>query len=875
MRHALRLAGSRFTARRMVQNYVQEYYAPAIRGETSRRRSAHRLRRHDDWRTLDEPPAGARTAERSRSVVHVTAEYFPYARTGGLAEAVSGLAALPARRGSRRRRDPAALPHRARRGPTSSRSASRSWCPIGGRHEEARVFRVGGPGHRPAGVLHRAPRVLQPPRHLRRERRRLPRQCTAASPSSLSPRCTALPRLVHGPDPAPRPRLAHRAGPGVPPHHPRATSAPRGAPRTVRVGPQSRVPGPLRRPRSMPEIGLPWELYNWQQLEWYGKVNFLKGGLAFADLVTTVSPTQAKELRTAGGGFGLHDLFIALGDRLVGVLNGIDQRVWNPATDTQITAQYSADKLEGKRTLQGRAPALLRAAAAAPRPAVRHDRAAGDAEGARSHPAARPSSSASDAQFVFLGSGEPRYEQRAGGAGLVRAQPDRRAARLHRPARAPADGRRRHLPHALAVRALRPHPDAGAAVRRAADRPAGRRPGRHGGGRRHRLRLRRRTRPRRSRRPASARSRAYADAGKWQAMVRRAMARDFSWERSVDHVPRGLPPGRRPRGDALGPTMDFVLALHSHLPYVLNHGRWPHGSDWLCEAALDTYLPLIEQLRALWRPSEWPRRSPSASRRSWPTSWRVRPSSREMEAFFAQRLMACDEARDVARRDRRGASAPAGGVLARAADPPAPALSRRSAATSSRRSGRSRRRAASRSSARPRPTGSSRCSRATRASGSSSRSAAPSIAGCSGVAPGHLAARMRLPPAGRMAALAHARRAPVSAAESRSTSATPGSASSSWTPISPRPAARSASTGIRRHPCRRPAVGRSDRRPGPSLALPELRGGALARRTASPPSCGTRARPCRSGAGSRATPATAPTSSSTRCAGPGDSSSGG
>jgi 1,4-alpha-glucan branching enzyme len=45
--------------------------------------------------------------------------------------------------------------------------------------------------------------------------------------------------------------------------------------------------------------------------------------------------------------------------------------------------------------------------------------------------------------------------------------------------------------------------------------------------------------------------------------------------------------------------MDFVLALHSHLPWVLHHGRWPHGSDWLCEAALDTYLPLIEQLRRL------------------------------------------------------------------------------------------------------------------------------------------------------------------------------------------------------------------------------------------------------------------------------------
>lgn len=47
------------------------------------------------------------------------------------------------------------------------------------------------------------------------------------------------------------------------------------------------------------------------------------------------------------------------------------------------------------------------------------------------------------------------------------------------------------------------------------------------------------------------------------------------------------------------PPIDLVLALHSHLPYVLNHGRWPHGSDWICEAAIDTYLPLLEALRAL------------------------------------------------------------------------------------------------------------------------------------------------------------------------------------------------------------------------------------------------------------------------------------
>ncbi|HYT83274.1 MAG TPA: 1,4-alpha-glucan branching protein domain-containing protein [Gemmatimonadales bacterium] len=88
--------------------------------------------------------------------------------------------------------------------------------------------------------------------------------------------------------------------------------------------------------------------------------------------------------------------------------------------------------------------------------------------------------------------------------------------------------------------------------------------------------------------------------------------------------------------------MDFVLALHSHLPYVLNHGRWPHGSDWLCEAALDTYLPLLEQLEQL-----------SAEKTPAPVTIGFTPvlanqlDSRvfagEMDDFFAQRLAACDE----------------------------------------------------------------------------------------------------------------------------------------------------------------------------------------------------------------------------------------
>src|SRR5581483_2883765 len=99
---------------------------------------------------------------------------------------------------------------------------------------------------------------------------------------------------------------------------------------------------------------------------------------------------------------------------------------------------------------------------------------------------------------------------------------------------------------------------------------------------------------------------------------------------------------RGPRGTD-GPAMDFVLTLHSHLPYVLNHGRWPHGSDWLCEGALDTYLPLLEVLRGL-----------EAERVAAPITIGFTPVlanqlrspvfAAEMDAFFAQRLEACDEA---------------------------------------------------------------------------------------------------------------------------------------------------------------------------------------------------------------------------------------
>ena len=93
-------------------------------------------------------------------------------------------------------------------------------------------------------------------------------------------------------------------------------------------------------PETMAEVGLPGALYNYAQFEWYGRVNLLKGGIAFSDAVTTVSMTHADELRTAEGGFGLHENFLLKGDRFVGILNGIDQTRWDPNRDPAIAAPY-------------------------------------------------------------------------------------------------------------------------------------------------------------------------------------------------------------------------------------------------------------------------------------------------------------------------------------------------------------------------------------------------------------------------------------------------------------------------------------------------------------------------------------------------------
>lgn len=97
-----------------------------------------------------------------------------------------------------------------------------------------------------------------------------------------------------------------------------------------------------------PKTGLGWELFSMNGLEFYDKVNILKGGIEFSDYITTVSPTYSKEIQTKEFGCGLEGVLRARSDNLCGILNGIDYDIWNPDTDKFISKTYNAATVENK-----------------------------------------------------------------------------------------------------------------------------------------------------------------------------------------------------------------------------------------------------------------------------------------------------------------------------------------------------------------------------------------------------------------------------------------------------------------------------------------------------------------------------------------------
>ncbi len=105
-----------------------------------------------------------------------------------------------------------------------------------------------------------------------------------------------------------------------------------------------------------PKLGLDWSLFTIDTLEFYDKINILKGGLVFSDLITTVSSAYSKEIQTKEFGFGLESILIKRRESVFGILNGLDYSVWDPATDKFIAKNYSlktiSDKNKCKEDLQ-------------------------------------------------------------------------------------------------------------------------------------------------------------------------------------------------------------------------------------------------------------------------------------------------------------------------------------------------------------------------------------------------------------------------------------------------------------------------------------------------------------------------------------------
>ncbi len=95
-------------------------------------------------------------------------------------------------------------------------------------------------------------------------------------------------------------------------------------------------------------LGLPAEAFAIDGVEFYGQTSFLKAGIFYADAVSTVSPTYAREIQTAPLGFGLEGLLAARADALVGILNGIDTAAWDPAADATLDTPYDTDSLARK-----------------------------------------------------------------------------------------------------------------------------------------------------------------------------------------------------------------------------------------------------------------------------------------------------------------------------------------------------------------------------------------------------------------------------------------------------------------------------------------------------------------------------------------------
>lgn len=350
--------------------------------------------------------------------VHLTAEYWPFARTGGLGEAVSGLATAQQGAGSP---TCVVMPlYRTVRetGPALERVGHQFSVRVGSRTEWACLYRLADQPAGPSVFFVEHANFFDRPGIYGDSGGDYPDNamrfaffCKAAV--AALPAIAPGAQVLHAHDwhAALAPVFLRTAFRGLPYHDRLATVL-----SVHNAGFQGHYPR-----ETMTELGLPEELYNWQGFEWYDRVNILKGGIAFSDIVVTVSPTHARELCTPTGGFGLQDTFTALGDRLQGILNGIDLRLWNPQTDSHIAAKYSADDLSGKLICKTALQRAYDLPTEARIPVFGMSARLVEQKGLDLVLGGDLLSSVA-AQFIFLGSGEHRYHEAL--ANLAAAAPD-------------------------------------------------------------------------------------------------------------------------------------------------------------------------------------------------------------------------------------------------------------------------------------------------------------------------------------------------------------------------------------------------------------------------------------------------------------------
>ncbi len=182
-------------------------------------------------------------------------------------------------------------------------------------------------------------------------------------------------------------------------------------------------------PSAMSDLGLPRTLFNPGGIEFWGKVNLLKGGIVFADALTTVSRKYAEEIQTPEYGWGLDGLLSDRRADLTGILNGVDYSRWSPEADPAIPAPYSATDLRGKKICKQQ---LLKEmglpAKALERPLLGIVSRFAGQKGFDLLEAAAPEIFAQDVSLVALGNGEPRWEEFF--VNLQAAYPDKAALKL-------------------------------------------------------------------------------------------------------------------------------------------------------------------------------------------------------------------------------------------------------------------------------------------------------------------------------------------------------------------------------------------------------------------------------------------------------------